>query len=142
MSVHREAVEDGINPIWFQKQCRYTFSLSYAREKHGRELQVDFGTNSDAHRSAWLKALNAGIRGGGPNGEDNRMGKMQDEAEQLVVVDHVGNAHGASFYEEAGVDGIGGGFEIRDKHRPRRASNTVAPSPVHRRIGSGPTARA
>merc|ERR1711871_1822368 len=30
MSVHREAVEDGINPIWFQRQCRYTFRLAYS----------------------------------------------------------------------------------------------------------------
>jgi hypothetical protein len=62
LNVHREAVEDGINPIWFQKQCRFTLEM-YERyeaesdEESEKESLVDLGTNSDAIRRVWLSAL-------------------------------------------------------------------------------------
>ena len=140
MSVHREAVEDGINPIWFQKQCRYTFSLAFVvGEKSGRESQVDFGTNSDSHRSAWLGALNDHIRLGGKGSEKESGTNFAGQLRRDVVVEfdpEETTLRGTNFRGETrGLDGAAA-------PRPRRASNTVAPSPAHRRIGAVPTARA
>ena len=63
MDVHREAVEDGINPIWFQKQCRFTFSCSLFDEgKVGGDDEeavsvVDMGTLREDIRKVWIRAM-------------------------------------------------------------------------------------
>ena len=70
MDVHREAVEDGINPIWFQKQCRFTFSSVVLEESKRKSVgdhdndsssRVDLGTSSDAIRRIWIQALDDAV---------------------------------------------------------------------------------
>ena len=80
MDVHREAVEDGINPIWFQKQCRFTFASVVLKkgggsavdelggEEDSASTRVDVGTTSDEIRRVWIQALDDAVEfndGGG-----------------------------------------------------------------------------
>ena len=78
MSAHREAVDNDINPIWFQKKCRYTFQcfehsgghhlLNRSESNDGaiplhddidgtKKILADYGTDSEVHRATWVKAL-------------------------------------------------------------------------------------
>eukprot|EP00943_MAST-04B_sp_MAST-4B-sp1_P007186 g7186.t1 len=81
MSAHREAVDNDINPIWFQKKCKYTFQCyEHSDTSHlfnnGSELKnhdggnvssgvdddkktvlAEYGTEYEEHRSTWVKAL-------------------------------------------------------------------------------------
>eukprot|EP00944_MAST-04C_sp_MAST-4C-sp1_P015463 g15463.t1 len=73
LSAHRAAVDNDINPIWFQKKCRYTFqcfkhlgedgfdfsasALDSTIPDKDKAILADFGTDSEAHRATWVKAL-------------------------------------------------------------------------------------
>ena len=73
LSAHRAAVDNDINPIWFQKKCRYTFqcfkhlggdgldlsasALDSTNPNKDKDILADFGTDSEAHRATWVKAL-------------------------------------------------------------------------------------
>ena len=61
VSVHSIAVEEHVNPIWFQNKCRYTFEISSGE---GGDAFV-VGTDSSDHRLAWLDALSPTSRGSG-----------------------------------------------------------------------------
>ena len=75
MSVHREAVEDGINPIWFQKQCRFTFKCSLIdvtsepdskkeEDEDAAEMEksrIDLGTFGDDVRRVWMAAMDDSV---------------------------------------------------------------------------------
>ena len=65
ISAHLEAVDSNINPIWFQKKCKFTFH-TYKGALGGREDEIEvvaeMGTDSQLHRKCWVKAF-MGTRG-------------------------------------------------------------------------------
>merc|ERR1712159_80592 len=54
------AVDSNINPIWFQKKCKFTFH-TYKGALDGREDEIEVvaetGTDSQMHRKCWVKAF-------------------------------------------------------------------------------------
>lgn len=77
VKVHDIAVNDGINPVWFQSQCRYTFRITPratgatgtgAAAEDAESMVIDVGTFSEARRIGWISHIDrvaGGVEGNG-----------------------------------------------------------------------------